>query len=46
MHELTWSMLHLISRLSPRSMTRQTMAIFSTHDPDEALIRLSVQVVE
>lgn len=41
MHSITWGMLGLMSRLSPRSMARQTLAIFSTHDPDDALSKLS-----
>ncbi len=41
LHELTWGMLGLISRLSPRAMARQTLAIFSTHDPGEGLSRLT-----
>jgi pimeloyl-ACP methyl ester carboxylesterase len=41
MHALMWSMLGLISRMSPKGMARQTLAIFSTHDPDDALRRLS-----
>jgi pimeloyl-ACP methyl ester carboxylesterase len=45
LHGLTWGMLRLVSNLSPQSMARQTMAIFSTHDPDEALSRLTAQDV-
>ncbi|MGA2489568.1 MAG: alpha/beta hydrolase [Anaerolineales bacterium] len=41
MHNLTWGMLGLMSRLSPRAMARQTLAIFSTHDPDDGLSKLS-----
>jgi pimeloyl-ACP methyl ester carboxylesterase len=41
LHGLTWSLLRLMSRLSPRSTARQVLAIFSTHDPDDALRRLS-----
>jgi pimeloyl-ACP methyl ester carboxylesterase len=41
MHSLTWGMLRLISRMSPGGMARQTMAIFSTHDPDDALRQLT-----
>lgn len=41
MHNLTWGMLGLMSRLSPRGMARQTLAIFSTHDPDDGLRSLS-----
>jgi len=45
-HEMQWALLRLISNLSPRAMARQTMAIFSTHDPDDALSRLSPEGVE
>jgi pimeloyl-ACP methyl ester carboxylesterase len=45
MHTMIWGMLGLMSRLSPRSMTRQTLAIFSTHDPDDGLGKLSVEDV-
>jgi pimeloyl-ACP methyl ester carboxylesterase len=41
MHNLTWGMLGLMSRLSPRTMARQTLAIFSSHDPDDSLQKLS-----
>jgi pimeloyl-ACP methyl ester carboxylesterase len=41
MHNLKWGMLGLMSRLSPRAMARQTLAIFSTHDPDDGLSKLS-----
>ncbi len=41
LHPFNWAMLGLIGRLSPRSMARQCLAIFSTHDPDDALSRLS-----
>ncbi len=41
MHPVIWGMLGLMSRLSPRSTARQCLAIFSTHDPDDALRRLS-----
>jgi pimeloyl-ACP methyl ester carboxylesterase len=46
MHQLIWGMLGLMSRLSPRSMARQTLAIFSTHDPDDGLGRLSPEDIE
>ena len=45
-HGMMWGMLGLISNLSPRSMARQTLAIFSTHDPDDGLHRLSAEDVE
>ncbi len=41
MHGMTWGMLGLMSRMSPRSVARQTLAIFSTHNPDEGLATLS-----
>ncbi len=39
-HTLQWGMLRLVSNVSPRSMARQTLAIFSAHDPDDALNKL------
>jgi len=45
MHSLMWGMLGLMSRLSPRAMARQTLVIFSTHDPDDGLSRLSKEDV-
>ena len=41
MHSLTWGMLGLISRASPRSMARQSMSVFSTHDPAAIMPLLS-----
>jgi pimeloyl-ACP methyl ester carboxylesterase len=46
MHGLTWNMLGLFSLLFPRQMARQTLAIFSTHDPDDALRQLSESDVQ
>ena len=46
LHGLGWRMLGLVSNLSPRRMARQTMAIFSMHDPDDALDRLSPEGIE
>ncbi len=40
-HNLIWGMLGLMSRISPRSMARQTLTIFSSHDPDDGLQALS-----
>jgi pimeloyl-ACP methyl ester carboxylesterase len=45
-HSLMWGMLGLMSRLSPRGMARQTLSIFSTHDPDDGLSRLSKGDIE
>lgn len=41
MHGVIWNMLHLVSRLSPHNIARQTMAIFSNHDPEDTLRRLT-----
>jgi pimeloyl-ACP methyl ester carboxylesterase len=46
MHNVTWGMLGLVSRLSPRAIARQTLAIFSTHDPDDGLSKLTAEDVE
>jgi pimeloyl-ACP methyl ester carboxylesterase len=39
-------MLGLISRLSPSGIARQTMAIFSTHDPEDALQQLTSEDIK
>jgi pimeloyl-ACP methyl ester carboxylesterase len=41
LHGMFWNMLGLISRLSPAGMAKQTMTIFSTHDPADVLRQLS-----
>jgi pimeloyl-ACP methyl ester carboxylesterase len=41
MHNVMWGMLGLMSRVSPHSMARQTLALFSTHDVEDGLSRLS-----
>ncbi len=41
MHSFMWGMLGMMSRISPRSMIRQTMSTFSTHDPDQVVPLLS-----
>ena len=46
LHGFWWGMLGMISNLSPRSMARQTMAIFSMHDPDDAVSKLSPEGIE
>jgi pimeloyl-ACP methyl ester carboxylesterase len=46
MHAIMWGMLGFMSRRSPRGMARQTLVIFSTHDPDDGLSRLSERDVE
>jgi pimeloyl-ACP methyl ester carboxylesterase len=46
LHGIQWGMLRLISNLSPRAMARQTMAIFSTHDTDDAVSRLTPDGIE
>lgn len=45
MHNFTWGMLQLISKLSPTSMARQTMATFSMHDPDDTVRHLTPEDV-
>lgn len=45
MHPVMWGMLGLMSRLSPRKMARQTLAIFSTHDPADTMSKLSAEEV-
>ena len=46
MHGFMWGMLGFMGRLSPRSMARQTLAIFSTHDPDDALSKLTTADID
>jgi pimeloyl-ACP methyl ester carboxylesterase len=46
MHNVMWGMLGLMSRLSPRAMARQTLAIFSTHDPADGLSKLSAEDIK
>ncbi|HLO33629.1 MAG TPA: alpha/beta hydrolase [Anaerolineales bacterium] len=46
LHGIFWNLLGLISRLSPTSMARQTMSLFSTHDPDEVLHHLTPKDIE
>ncbi len=41
LHSVIWSMLGLLSRIFPRNMARQTLAIFSTYNPDDGLGKLS-----
>ena len=41
LHGLFWGMLRLFSVLSPRRTAMQTLVIFSTHDPKDAMSRLS-----
>jgi pimeloyl-ACP methyl ester carboxylesterase len=46
MHKLVWGLLRLSSIMGPRNMARQTMAVFSCRDPDDALARLSARDIE
>jgi pimeloyl-ACP methyl ester carboxylesterase len=46
LHGMFWKMLGLISRLSPAGMARQTMTIFSTHDPEEVLRQLTAEDIQ
>lgn len=46
LHGIFWKMLGLIGRLSPSGMARQTMTIFSTHDPDDVLRQLTTEDIQ
>jgi pimeloyl-ACP methyl ester carboxylesterase len=46
MHNAMWAILGLMSRLSPRAIARQTLALFSTHNPDDGLDKLSPESIE
>jgi pimeloyl-ACP methyl ester carboxylesterase len=46
LHGMFWNMLGLISRLSPAGMARQTMVLFSAHDPDEVVKQLTPEDIE
>jgi len=46
LHGVMWGMLRMLSRSSPERLARQTMTIFSTHDPEDSMRRLSRQDVE
>jgi pimeloyl-ACP methyl ester carboxylesterase len=46
LHGIFWTMLGLMSRLSPKSMARQTLTIFSTHDPVDGMSRLSSEDIK
>jgi pimeloyl-ACP methyl ester carboxylesterase len=43
LHNLYWGMLGFMMRVSPRNTARQNLLIFSTHDPDDAVGRLSAE---
>lgn len=45
-HGLFWGMLRLFSTWAPRRTALQTLAIFSTHDPEDALRRLTAEDVQ
>lgn len=46
LHGIFWNMLGLISRLSPSGMAKQTMTIFSTHDPEDVFRQLTPEDIE
>jgi pimeloyl-ACP methyl ester carboxylesterase len=46
LHGMFWTMLGLISRLSPSGMARQTMTIFSAHDPEDVLRQLTADDIQ
>jgi pimeloyl-ACP methyl ester carboxylesterase len=41
LHGIFWSMLGLISRISPSTMAKQTLTIISTHDPEDTFRQLT-----
>jgi pimeloyl-ACP methyl ester carboxylesterase len=43
LHGVRWGLLGLTASLAPQRMARQTLAIFSSHDPDDAMKQLSVE---
>ena len=46
LHGMFWSMLGLMSRLSRVSMARQTMTLFSAHDPEDTVRQLTPEDIE
>ena len=46
LHGMFWNLLGLISRLSPSGMARQTMTIFSAHDPEDVFKKLTPEDIE
>ena len=46
LHGIFWRMLGLISRLSPSSIARQTMTIFSSHDPEDVFRQLTAEDIK
>jgi pimeloyl-ACP methyl ester carboxylesterase len=43
LHGVTWGLLGLTGSLAPRRMARQTLAIFSNHDAEDAMQRLTAE---
>jgi pimeloyl-ACP methyl ester carboxylesterase len=43
LHGVMWGLLGLTGSLAPRRMARQTLAIFSTHDAEDAMQRLTAE---
>ena len=46
LHGMFWSMLGLISRVAPSKLAKQTMMIFSTHDPEDVIRQLTPEDIE
>jgi len=46
MHGLLWGMLGLMSRLSPKIMALQSLKIFSTHDPNDGMSKLTTEDIK
>lgn len=43
LHGVVWGFLGVTASLAPRRMARQSLAIFSSHDPDDAMKQLSAE---
>ena len=46
LHGIFWNMLGMVSRLSPSGMAKQTMTIFSTHDPEDVFRQLTSEDIK
>ena len=46
LHGIFWSLLRLMSHLSPSGMARQTMTIFSTHDTEDVFRQLTREDIQ
>jgi pimeloyl-ACP methyl ester carboxylesterase len=46
LHGIFWGMLGMIGRVSPSSMAKQTMTIFSIHDPEDVFRQLTSEDIK